>query len=335
MRWLTLGLITLSLLAYLSPYIPPTQLFGIISLLGLLYPFLLLAQIAFLTFWGLRRDRYFFFSLVCILIGWSFLSKNFGLNFSSDNIATANSIKVMTFNASSGRFFDSKEDFHYYLRQQSPEILCLQETPGRYHIEGLKGSEDQRYYFATSEQKRLTIASVYPIEDYGSFAILNSSNGILYADVKIGEQLIRIYCLHLLSNGVTGMVDQVATEQDWQSREAWSKVKRIFNGYQKTTRERAKQAEELAAHIALSPHPYILCGDLNDVPQSYVYQTLATNSSDHFQLKGRGIGSTFRGNIPFLRIDYIMSSPSLKVIDNQIIKDGVSDHYPIVSYVQR
>jgi endonuclease/exonuclease/phosphatase family metal-dependent hydrolase len=335
MRWLTLGLIAVMLLAYLSPHVPPDRFAGILAFLGLIYPILLLLHIGFLIFWGIRRDRYFFFLLICMLIGWSFLGRNFGLHFSDTSTATVNSLKVMTFNASSGRFFDSKADFHRYLKQQSPEILCLQETPGRYNIAALKGNEEQVYHFATSEEKRLTIASIYPIEDYGSFSFLNQANGILYADITIGEQTIRVYCIHLLSNGVTTMVNQVAADKDWSSKEGWRRIREILSNYRATTRQRTLQAEELSAHMKLCPHPYIICGDFNDVPQSYVYQLLAKNNVDHFQAKGSGIGSTFRGNIPFLRIDYILSSPELKVVDSQIIKDGYSDHYPIISYIQR
>lgn len=335
MRWLTLGLIAFTLLSYLSPYIPPNQLFGSIAMLGLIYPVLLLLQLFLLLYWAIRKDRYFFFPLICILIGWSFLSRNFGTHSRAEDIDSANSIKVMSFNASSGRYFNSDQDFIDYIQQQSPEILCLQESGFQYHLETLKTDGNESLHYAYSDKKSLTIASTYPIEDYGSFGFLNSSNGILYADIKIGAHMLRVYCVHLQSNGITYVVDQVAEEQDWRQKETWRKVKSMFDGYVISASLRSDQAKELAAHIKLSPYPVLLCGDFNDVPQSYVYQTLSENMIDHFQAKGRGIGSTFSGNIPFLRIDYIMSSPDLKVVDSRIIKDGYSDHYPVVSYVQR
>lgn len=335
MRWITLGLIMLTLLSYLSPHIPPDQLFGGIAMLGLVYPVLLLLQISLLVYWAIRKDRYFFFPLVCILIGWSFLSRNFGTHSRVEDINSANSIKVMSFNASSGRYFDSDQDFIDYIQRQSPEILCLQESAFQYRLEYLETNDSQPLHYAYSDKKSLTIASIYPIEDYGSFGFLNQANGILYADIKIGEEMLRVYCVHLKSNGITSMVDQVAEKQDWQEKKTWRQIKYIFKGYLTNATFRVDQAKELAAHIELSPYPVLLCGDFNDVPQSYVYETLSENMTDHFQAKGQGIGSTFSGNIPFLRIDYIMSSPSLEVVDSRIIKDGYSDHYPIVSFVQR
>ncbi|MEM0993270.1 MAG: endonuclease/exonuclease/phosphatase family protein, partial [Bacteroidota bacterium] len=325
MKWLNQGLIIVTLLSYLSPFLHPEQ-FSWISALGLIYPFLLLLNLLFLLYWGIRRKRYFLFSLVCVLLGWTFLSRNFGL--SGTNEREVASLKIMTFNASSGHYFPlpnavgrDEKAFRTYVAAQDAEIICLQEFFYAPNFQKITTSEQQKYHFAYSDSRRLVIASIYPIKHYESLEFVNSSNGTLFADVEVDGKMVRIYNTHLKSNQITDIVDEVAEEKKFREKETWQKIKRIFEGYRKMAKVRATQAENLAAHMAQSPYPVILCGDFNDVPQSYAYETLTKDLVDHFQVKGKGIGSTFAGNLPFLRIDYIMSSPSLKVVDSQIIKD--------------
>ncbi|MEM9886937.1 MAG: endonuclease/exonuclease/phosphatase family protein [Bacteroidota bacterium] len=337
LKWINQALIVITLLAYLAPYLHPAQ-FGFIALLGLVYPLLLFLNIAFVIYWSIKKRWYFLFSLICILLGWTFLSRNFGLSGAND--IPIDSLKIMTFNASSGHYFAPEGSnlrdeikFRDYVKVQDAEIICLQEFFYAPNFEKLKNSEQQKYHFAFSDSRRLVIASIHPIQHYESLNFINASNGTLFADIEIDGKMLRVYNTHLKSNRITGIVDEVAEEKKFQDKETWQKIRRMFKGYRDMAEIRATQAEELAAHIAQSPYPVVLCGDFNDVPQSYTYEILSKKMTDHFQEKGKGIGSTFAGNLPFLRIDYIMTSPSMKVIESQIIKDGYSDHYPIVSYV--
>ena len=94
---------------------------------------------------------------------------------------------------------------------------------------------------------------------------------------------------------------------------------------------RAKQAEILTNHIASSPYPVIVCGDFNDIPVSYTYRTLSQNLNDAFEKRGFGFGTTYSGNIPALKIDYILTAKRIKIFNCTILKVPYSDHYPMVS----
>lgn len=336
-RWLNLGLITLTLLSYLSPYINPNH-FWPISLLGLTYPILLVLNLFFILYWIIKKRRYFLFSLTCVLLGWSFLSKNIG--FTTKETSRANTIKVMTYNTHSGRNFlnpeTGKRDGHAfsdYINKQQAEIICMQEFYNNPYYKKIKGAKGKTFHFTESQSGPLVIASKYPIVKEGGFGFLNASNGTIFADIKIEEKIVRVYNIHLKSNEITIIADEVAASRDFREKETWAKIKSMFKGYRKATKIRADQADEITNHIMQSPHPVIICGDFNDVPQSYAYQKIVEGKIDHFQEKGLGMGSTFAGSIPFLRIDYILSSPGIKVIDTEIIKDEYSDHYPVVSYI--
>jgi endonuclease/exonuclease/phosphatase family metal-dependent hydrolase len=75
----------------------------------------------------------------------------------------------------------------------------------------------------------------------------------------------------------------------------------------------------------------IVCGDFNDVPNSYAYQTIGENLQNVFAKKGVGIGRTFSFISPTLRIDNIFVADKIEVLQYQRIPKFLSDHYPIMA----
>ncbi len=67
------------------------------------------------------------------------------------------------------------------------------------------------------------------------------------------------------------------------------------------------------------------------MPNSYAYQTIGENLQNAFEEKGSGLGRTFTGIAPTLRIDNIFASTSFTV--NQFVRLPVklSDHFPIIA----
>ena len=87
---------------------------------------------------------------------------------------------------------------------------------------------------------------------------------------------------------------------------------RITSRLKKSFIKRAIEVDVIKEHMNKSPFPIIICGDFNDTPNSYAYKKISHGLKDSFLEQGIGIGSTFLGKIPFLRIDYILHSPRLK-----------------------
>ena len=73
----------------------------------------------------------------------------------------------------------------------------------------------------------------------------------------------------------------------------------------------------------------ILCGDLNDTPVSYCYRQFNSLLDDAFIASGNGIGTTYIGEIPSNRIDYIFYSPALGSANFTTHEVDYSDHKPI------
>ena len=115
----------------------------------------------------------------------------------------------------------------------------------------------------------------------------------------------------------------VYRRKDIQWKQILFKLNRGFS-------RRAVQVKLIEKKIKSSPRPVIVCGDFNDTPSSYAYQVMSENLQDAFVEKGTGFGQTYTGYFAPFRIDYVFLSKKMKVRHFQNIKDGASDHYPVV-----
>ena len=66
---------------------------------------------------------------------------------------------------------------------------------------------------------------------------------------------------------------------------------------------------------------------------SYVYHTLAKGRKDSFKDCGKGFGSTFAPLWPLLRIDYIIYPEEYCGMSHKVLKENISDHYPVVAEI--
>ncbi len=340
LRWINILIILTTFVAYLSPFVNPEK-FWLISLVGIAYPGLLLLNILMVAGWLMLKKKYFLFSLACIIMGWDHLNGFIGLHFGPPPEA-AQPIRVMTYNTHKFPFMDAgyrktdplkaKEQFQFMQSKGMPDILCLQEIDD-YHIEPLndffayKDYHKTRYYGSA-------IFSKFPIIEKGKIEFDIKVNSCIWADIDVNGQIVRVYSLHLQSSNVSRETEKMMAEGQLKDKETLSDIRTIFGKFRNTSKIRAGQAKSIARHIAASPHPVIVCGDFNETPQSFAYRQIAQNLHDTFKKRGRGLGTTYAGNIPALRIDYILCDQSFKVINNHILKgNGYSDHYPVIGTI--
>jgi len=339
LRWLNLTLVVFTLLAYLAPHVSPIR-FWPLAFLGLLYPWFLLLNLLFVILWSIRRDRYVWFSVVCIALGWGHVQSIVGLHFAAK--PTQPTLSVYSFNAHSFKHKSdlrtraSIEDFSVIFEDHNPDVICLQEFSSiqkisEPYIQFLKNEKGLTHTIRKSDRE-LAIFSKFPILN-AETTKFNGSNGYQYADLDINGQTVRVFNIHLQSNSVSSLAERVATEGDLKERETWLEVRGMAARFKRAAQIRAEQAEKIAAEIAQSPYPVILCGDFNDVPQSFTYQTVAQNLQDTFRKKGAGTGFTYLGHIPALRIDYILAAPVFTVQDFDQYKTSFSDHRAISTHL--
>jgi endonuclease/exonuclease/phosphatase family metal-dependent hydrolase len=95
--------------------------------------------------------------------------------------------------------------------------------------------------------------------------------------------------------------------------------------------QRALEAELIKTQLAKTNYPAIITGDFNDVPGSYTYKTIRGNWQDAFLEKGFGIGATYLGISPTLRIDYILASSDWEIRGWDSMDENLSDHHMIMA----
>jgi endonuclease/exonuclease/phosphatase family metal-dependent hydrolase len=321
------------LLAYLSPYFDPND-YWLFSIFGLFYPVLLFANIAMVLFWMIVEFKYLFASLITIFIGWSHLQGFVNFSPLSDE---PGDLTVMTYNAN---FFysvqkGSKKDVEkkrknvssFFAGHKDVDVFCLQES-SKFSTDILKKLFPE--YNVHEIPKRATfIISRFPIISNGEIDFGTSTNSCIWADLKTSSGKVRIYTAHLQSNKVSKDALVVLDNANLQEKRTWNGIRGILGKYSQTSRKRAKQAEMIADHAAECLHKTIIAGDVNDPPTSYTYSRLCGDFQDSFVKAGAGIGTTYAGRIPMLRIDYIFADNDFKVESFEVLKARYSDHYPV------
>ena len=254
--------------------------------------------------------------------------------------AEAGNIRIMSYNVR--RFQPYKEarvqmieeaEWTASLEKHRPDILCIQEYDRSLSLEPARicrGAGLIHQFRRPNEE--LAIFSRYPILRASSH-MFNAIYGFQYADLEVQGKTIRVYNVHLQSNAITGIAARVAETGSLREKSTWRDIRGMLGRYRRAARIRTQQAAEIAAHIQQSPFPVVLCGDINDVPQSYVYQHIKGPLNDAFQVSGRGLGVTYAGPVPGLRIDVILTEPSLRVQSCRIGKTEFSDHRPIIAVI--
>lgn len=338
-------LIAITLLAYAAPFISPNSLW-FLAILGLGYPLLLIANIAFLLFWIMVKNRlWIVLSIACIMLGWNYLNAIIGINFSSNPPSTSHQLTVLSYNV---RYFKVINHTLQERLERADKVLSIPEIKS---VDIFCGQELAYPAFSKQLDKKLApvtqspnhyassgngllITSKYPIINKGEVKSPQQKTGnCLFADIQINNNTIfRVYNLYLSSNRVSGTTEQMKIDPDEiKTKGFWQNVKNIVKSYRNASKIRATQANTIANHIKGSPYPVIVCGDFNDPPVSYAYQQLIADLQDTFCQKGRGLGTTYAGNIPLLRIDYIFADNRLEVLNYKRLPERYSDHFPIVA----
>ena len=331
-----LAVIFATVCSYIVPHFNPRDL-GIISYTVLLYPILLIANLIFIIYWLARKSRKALFSILILLIGWGYI-RSFYVTGAEAIADGSESIKVVSFNTSNFSYnFDHKlknrsdkeEKIKEFLRSlDTVDIFCLQEI-APYSADILtKSLKSHKLY---QPKKGTAIMTRYPVLDVGIIDFGTFTNSCTWADVRTSRGIIRVYSLHLESNRISADTEKMIEKGVEIEESLFHGVRELLRKYKRSSFKRADQVSQLRKHIEDCPYPIILAGDFNDTPVSYTYKQLSNGLVDSFMKAGRGVGSSYAGSIPFLRIDYIMVTPMLETQSSRVIKEKYSDHYPVSS----
>lgn len=332
------------LLAYAGYFISPSLSY-IPAFFGLSYFIWLVINLLFIPIWVILKIRYSLLSIIVIAIGFPLHQKQFSTNFSLLPEKSNGHIKLMSYNVQLFGLYNWKENKKHrnkifqFLKDESPDIISFQEfyqdDLHRFKttdtLKEILGTPYVHFGIATSVKGNqhwgVATYSKLPIIHKGQIKFPNSRTNIcIYSDIKWGEDTVRIFNVHFQSNHLhTESIEKIIAGDSTASVLAFDMARALKKGYVK----RSEQADLVAEAVVKSPYPVILSGDFNDVPISYTYHKLSEKLQDSFLESGAGFGFTYAGRIPFLRIDYILHSPQMESQNAEVIREKLSDHYPI------
>lgn len=345
------------LAACLLPFLPNTN-WWVLGFAGIIFPLTLTAIILFLLFWLFIKPLYSLVNIVVLLIGLQQIMAVFAFN-KNEIFRTnkrLNHIRILTWNiqyiegtANNGKErLQNREAALNYLSTQHADIICLQEY-ANHNIADTTQTNEQAIiqktglvytYFPTRNASPHThnfsvgsiIFSRYPIINSGFINYPNAADKLLFIDIANNKDTFRVYTTHLLSFKFGQKEYQAIETLKQQKDNSIDASKTLYHKMKLGFQGRAIQTNIVCNQLQKSPYPSIICGDFNDVPNSFTYFNIRQQKQDAFLQKGFGIGRTFRGLSPTLRIDYIFVDTTFKVHQFNIATNiKTSDHYPLVA----
>lgn len=352
MLWLNYFAAIALLLSLLAGLISPAT-FWPMAFFGISFPVLFLINVAFVIYWGVQMRAWALLPACMLLASAGHFMGNVQFHF-SEKMPANTDVKIMNYNCMLFDLYNwshnaqSRDLILNMLHEEAPDILCLQE----FYTSEQKGDYNntdtlQKLLKAKNMHAEYTITlrdldhwgvatfTRYPIVRKGKILFDTESNNIcIYTDMLVNEDTLRVYNLHLASINfgkkeykfIKGLSKKEIPGNLEQPKSIFKRLKKGFLA-------RSMQAKQVAAHMAECPYKMIVCGDFNDTPSSYAYQTISNNMADAFRESGKGIGKTYNGPLPFLRIDYILHTKSISSYNYRVISESQTDHYPITCYL--
>ena len=320
-------------IAYVLPFLAP-NLFPILSVLTLFMPLFLILNALFFIYWGIQFKKRLILSGLVLLMGITFINKFYKFSAKEFPVEEKDFI-VMSYNVRLFNVFKWLERDNVpdkileFINDKNPDILCIQEYSNSANID-LKVYR-HKYIFMEGNQIKTgqAIFSKFPIIDQGNIVFPHSNNNVVFADIKKGKDIIRVYNMHLQSIKISPDVNEINENIDAMDQ---GKSQKLIVRISKAFKQQQQQAEIIKEHKKDCPYPIIICGDMNNSAFSYVYRSIKGKLKDAFEEEGLGFGATYKFKYYPARIDYIFASDKMKVKKYECFPDFEnSDHFPIMA----
>lgn len=319
--------------------------------------YFLLILLLFLLAWLFAKSRLSLISAVAILLAYKPVLHiiPFRITNSFSQQKPKNTLRVMSWNVAqfdalhSIKHPEIKDQMISLINEYQPDIACFQEMVcedsaviKHGHVsEYLQRLNFADYFYSYNRKDDFFEYAHFGIIIFSKYPVINRQtvmwypydyNSIIqYADIVKGYDTFRIFNIHLqslrFSKENLKYIDEPSIEEDKTIKESKSIISKFRNGFIK----RKIQADRIREEMEKSPYPLIVCGDFNDVPNSYAYHTIGKRMNDAFAEKGAGLGRTYSGISPTLRIDNIFVDNKFEVEQYERVKKKLSDHFPVLA----
>lgn len=353
-----IGIAVLFLLGGCAKYFDPSHGW-FVGILNLAFPYLLFILIIFLVGWLFIKPLFALISTVAIVVAWGQVQQIIPFRISSDFKIKQDSgtIRVMSWNVEQFNIMNRKTHPEVkakmleLINEYQPDIACFQEMVGGENPKAInniytiqKTLQFPDFFYCYNVREDFDAQHHFGIVIFSKFPFINkevvnnSSNDynsiFQFADVVANNDTLRIFNIHLQSMKFTeknlAFIDNPTFGGDSNLHKSKSILSKLKAAYIK----RGIQADRVRAQVNKSVYPTIICGDFNDVPNSYAYATIGKGLQNAFVEKGRWFGRTFSGISPTLRIDNIFADKKFTIVQFTRIKQKLSDHFPIITDIK-
>ncbi|NNC70894.1 MAG: endonuclease/exonuclease/phosphatase family protein, partial [Flavobacteriaceae bacterium] len=301
----------LLLLSLFIAYIRPSN-FSFAPIIGLTIPMVILINVFFVIYWvliGFRKQ--FLLSTIVLLLSLFFSTPIYKFSNKRDNIRQ-NEIKIMSYNV---RKFNSRRwiaddsipnKISSFIHDKNPDIVVLQEFEPTDNF-----SLEYPYKYNPSANKLsmsgLAIYSNYPIINQGKVDISKHPNRVIFADILINTDTLRIFNFHFQSLGL------IPGKEFLGQKNSDGLIRRLRSAFT----EQEKQLFNYRSQPSSQNKKIILAGDLNNTSFSWVYKNLKSNLQDSFIKAGKEFGKTYEFKGFPLRIDFVLVDQKLDILHHK------------------
>ena len=333
MFYLNIVLTIFTFIAYILPFLAP-NFFPLLSVFTLFMPVFFILNGLFFLYWAVQFRKRMILSGLVLLIGITFINKFYKFS-AKDYPSEENDFVVMSYNVRLFNVFkwinreDVPENILAFINENNPDILCVQEYSNSAHLDLKLYPHRYIYMEGVKIKTGQAIFSKFPIIDQGHVEFPDSNNNFIFADIKKGKDIIRVYNMHLQSIKISPDVTQIDENIDGINQK---KSQKLFHRISVAFAKQQQQAEIIKEHKNKCDYPILICGDMNNGPFSYVYRNIKGKLKDSFEEAGKGFGATYKFRYYPARIDYIFADEKMTVKKLESFPEFVnSDHCPIMA----
>lgn len=325
-------------LCVISPFISPnfwvfTSYFGLAFWFILGFNLLILICLIFL-----KAKKWILLPLIALIIAIPSFKRSYSIK---QKTTEPGNIKVMTYNVchfsdvTSDKNHNSKQDIIDIINAQNPDIVCMQES-GQWNDKTAKDFAEKincKYYaFNNVKHNGNVFFSKYPLfkDDFTDKCDANTTYVVRGVDAG-GLGKFYLECVHLQSFMITNDEIEYINDARIYDRKSDAIGKSVFFKLKEGFEGRTADTKDLVENLPVNGMPIVVCGDFNDTPMSYTYRRMRkAGMNDAFLEVGTGLGKTYCGKLPLLRIDYFWHNDYIVPMTYERVKKKLSDHYPII-----
>ena len=306
--------------------------------------------------------------ILALLGGLSYLNYRFKLyavNGVKEESTEEASFSLITFNIASTQQQDFTTDFQAKLlkliKEENPDIVCFQELSFE-NLDKIRHQLDSIYgpcfiREGVDQSWRLRFYSHFPLRNFRKYhcegeidtvgltekeiedvRLSQRQMGIMSAELEVGQNhWITLYSGHLRSSAYSTARRSMEKDASWFDGISLYKrnydVGKLIRDYEaENTRRYIDDAHTDSSTGSGIEMPVIVAGDLNDWCGSDCLNTLMGDDlKDAWWEGGNGFGWTYFGWHLRLRLDHILYSDELELVDVKVIDSDLSDHKPLMA----